>query len=402
MLMLASFAFVHLAFAAKTESSPRLVHKYAGPGCNAAALTDSWTIISATSNDLISCTIASHSTPSSSSSSPVHVIDDLSLARKQHGLEALSKAGLEALHMICVNGIARFGAYHYDGSAIPSCSVTRVEETFDTAQHNLFIAGSCANTVGGNSIEIDIAGLTLPACTVAATGDPHLTNLRGHKFDIHDGLHRFVHYPRDAPEEEALLKIDAQAVDVGPEADCYSVFLQNIKLSGKWVGDDITLSTNTSVASADPSAFSMSFASQKMDWPALSKQHNGHLELKGIAPFSVAASTRNNTTDTMGGEEISFKFGDRSPVFVQVWSSHGQNWITHEKDVRFLNVDVKNLPKDSGGILGLDSYVKPSSSRCGLVQEERDLADFIGADMSLLRLRNAKKPQWTASVTMQQ
>jgi hypothetical protein len=319
---------------------------------------------------------------------------------------------VEALHVQCTVGAAEFGAYDYNGSSNPSCTIARLSKSFAEAQYLLLAAGHCAATSDGNSLEIDVTGpptLTLPNCAfdVEGTGDPHLTNLRGQRFDIHDGLHRLVHYPRDAPEEEALFKIDARAVETGPEADCYTVFLQNIKLSGKWVGDDITLSTNTSLAASSASAFGMSYAFQQMDWPTLNKQHNGHLKLKGSLPVTVTTSTRDASADDMGGEEISFKVGDQHPTIVQVWSSHGQNLLTHNKYVRFLNVRVKNLPKDAGGILGLDGYTKPSESRCGLVQQETDLMNYVGKELSLLSIKhekvgNSKKTSpWTASATGQ-
>jgi len=394
MIMLLKLAILRIAFASKIRSTPRVVRYYSGTGCVSTSIQGTWTIVSSTDTDLVSCTPASRSETETSSET---TITDLSLLELQNTIEAL--------HMQCASGIAHFGVYTYDGSAQPSCSIETLGQTFADAQYLLLAAGSCATTVEGNSLEIDVTGppsLTLPDCTVGVTGDPHLTNLRGQKFDIHDGLHRLVHYPRDAPEEEALFKVDARAVETGPEADCYTVFLQNIKLSGKWVGDDITLSTNTSLVTSNAGAFGMSYALQQMDWPTLNKQHNGHLKLKGSLPVTVTTSTRNASADDMGGEEINFKVGDQHPMFVQVWSSHGQNLATHGKDVRFLNVQVKNLPKDAGGILGLDGYTKPSESRCGLVKQETDLMNYVGKELSLLSIKRKKTSPWTASATVQQ
>jgi len=401
MIMLLKLAIFRIAFASKIRSTPRVVRYYSGTGCVSTSIQGTWTIVSSTDTDLVRCTPASLAATSSSESE--HTITGLSLLELQDTAEAL--------HIQCAAGIAHFGAYNYDGSASPSCSVETLGQTFAEAQYLLLAAGSCATTSEGNSLEIDVTGppsLTLPDCTVGVTGDPHLTNLRGQKFDIHDGLHRLVHYPRDAPEEEALFKVDARAVETGPEADCYTVFLQNIKLSGKWVGDDITLSTNTSLATSSAGAFGMSYALQQMDWPTLNKQHNGHLKLKGSLPVTFTTSTRNASADEMGGEEINFRVGDQNPMFVQVWSSHGQNFATHGKDVRFLNVQVKNLPKDAGGILGLDGYTKPSESRCGLVKQETDLMNYVGKELSLLSIKRGKvrKSQkisspWTASATVQ-
>lgn len=240
--------------------------------------------------------------------------------------------------------------------------------------------------------------------TPSVTGDPHLTNAIGQKFDIHDGTHRLVHYPRGAPEQEALLMVDAQAVDMGQSSNCYSVYLQSIKLFGSWVGEDVIINahTNPSVVSSDPSAFSMSFAGERMDWPTLSKQQDTRLKLKGSMPVTFTTSLRSAFgEDTMGGEEINLKVGDYNPVTVQIWSSHGKNPLTRNKEVRYLNMEVQNLPKNSGGIIGLDSYSRPSTSHCDLVKEEQDLLDFISqntADVNLLRI--ASTP-WTVSATIQ-
>jgi hypothetical protein len=55
------------------------------------------------------------------------------------------------------------------------------------------------------------------------------------------GIH-LMRPARGAPETEALLMIDAQAVDMGSDGNCYSVYLQNIKLSGKWIGEEVVVS----------------------------------------------------------------------------------------------------------------------------------------------------------------
>jgi hypothetical protein len=277
-------------------------------------------------------------------------------------------------------------------------------ETFTTYESNNLADGNCADTAEGNSYRITLSGLQLPDCSAGVVGDPHLTNLHGEKFDIHDGMHRLVHFPRGAPEKEALFMVDAKAVDMGATADCYSVYLESVKLSGKWVGDEINIGTNTnSVASSDPSAFFMSFASERLDFPTLAKQHDTSLQLKGSMPVSIATSMRNASgEDAMGGEEMIFKVGEQRPVLVQVWSSKAHNALTHDKEVRYLNVQVKNLPKNVGGIIGLDSYSRPSSSKCELVQDERDLLDYAQSDNVNLLRQKKKTPQWTASATVQE
>jgi hypothetical protein len=62
-------------------------------------------------------------------------------------------------------------------------------------------AGSSARVIinrhGSYSCDQSSISLTIESAdTTSAVGDPHLTNLRGERFDIHDGKHRLVHYPR--------------------------------------------------------------------------------------------------------------------------------------------------------------------------------------------------------------
>lgn len=291
----------------------------------------------------------------------------------------------------------------YDKSHSSAGSIM-VQTSADGATWQNFATMNCNSCVESSATftsDLHVQVSTNPS----AVGDPHLTNLRGERFDIHDGLHRLVHYPRGVPEDEALLIVDVQAVDMGHEANCYSVYLQNIRIFGKWVGEDIVIrtDTNSSVADSGPSALRIFFAGEQMDWPFVAKHQDVRLSVHGIMPVTVNANMRKAAgEDAMGGEEITFKIGDQSPVLVQVWSSHGTNQLTGGKEVRYLNLEVQNLPKGSGGIIGLDSYSRPSSSKCDLVQEERSLMDYIQAENGTLSLLRLLRPRWTASVFVQQ
>jgi len=199
--------------------------------------------------------------------------------------------------------------------------------------------------------------------------------------------------------------VDVEAVDMGHESDCYSVYLRSVKLSGKWLGEAINIhaDTNNSVASSSASAFSMFFASEQMDWTTLSKQNDFHPKLNGMMPVTVTTNMRKASgEDALGGEAIALKIGDEHPVLVQVWSSHGKNQLTHDREVRYLNVEVQNLPKNSGGIIGQDSYSRPSESRCDMIQEERDLLQYAEKDDAGLSLLRLSRPKWTASAIVQQ
>lgn len=392
MFMRLHAAMICVACGAKMEAGPRVVTKFDGQGCVQTSTADTWTISSPGPNDLEQCTYAVHTTRVSQSGGS-HLIEDLSLAKLQRGMQAL--------HLTCSSDASSsLGSYYTSGhETTPSCSSAILVGTFQEAEHTELIAGRCATSVQGSSYRVDVSGLNLPTCTPGVTGDPHLTNLRGQKFDIHDGLHRLVHYPRGAPEDEALLMVDAKAVDMGADANCYAIFLESVRMSGRWLGDDINISANIPVASSSTSDLGSALVPQQMDWLEFLKQRIARrLMFKGsMPPVTVTTSIRNASTDTMGGEQMSFNIGEH-PVVVQIWASQGHNILTHGKGVRYLNVQVKNLPQDAGGIIGLDGYTKPTTSRCHFPEQVND-ASYRG--VSLLGSTRRMTFHWTAFATVQ-
>jgi len=229
-------------------------------------------------------------------------------------------------------------------------------------------------------------------------GDPHLENLRGQRFDIHDGLHRLVHLPRGSSESDALLKIDAEAAVMGRDT-CYSVFVREAKLSGKWIGDEVKVSLR-SPAGQDAFGALMSGQSKKwLDWKTLISNATGaDLKLPGSKSVKVTAGRREESEKLPGGESLVFQIGEENPIRMEAWSTHGSNELTNGNLVHFMNLKVDNLPKGSGGILGLDEYVRPAGSKCDLVQEEKDLLHYAEEDLSLLRINFPRFP-WTISAT---
>lgn len=226
---------------------------------------------------------------------------------------------------------------------------------------------------------------------VLATGDPHLTNLQGKKFDIHDGQHRLVHYPRGAPESEALLKIDADAVMMG-ETSCYGVFFQSARISGKWVGNDILL--NNGINQTGQRAFSVSMGGRSHLWRALALE-TSDIMFGGIEPVKMSTSSRAATASLPGGENLEFSIGREDPVLIDVWSSHGSNELTNMEDIHYLNLQLQNLPKNSGGLLGLDSYERPANAKCGLTQDEMRGINSI-QDLGLIQLQPTRRLHWSA------
>jgi len=95
--------------------------------------------------------------------------------------------------------------------------------------------GAAASTAGVTSAPTPVPvviGASMGA--VAGTGDPHLQNIYGERFDLMQaGRHVLVHIPRGARSEGTLLRVDAQAERLG-EA-CGDMYFQEVNVTGRWV-----------------------------------------------------------------------------------------------------------------------------------------------------------------------
>jgi len=103
--------------------------------------------------------------------------------------------------------------------------------------------GSGCNTAGSNCV-LDGVNTNNPkwgqcykksSTQVSATGDPHLANLRGEKFDLlQRGKHMLIQVPRFAGPEQTLLRVDA---DVTGGISCNYSFIKGINITGKWAAE---------------------------------------------------------------------------------------------------------------------------------------------------------------------
>jgi len=68
----------------------------------------------------------------------------------------------------------------------------------------------------------------------AATGDPHLQNVFGERFDLmRPGNHVLIHIPREERVENALFRVEAVARQLGRQ--CTDMYFQEINVTGDWV-----------------------------------------------------------------------------------------------------------------------------------------------------------------------
>jgi len=77
-------------------------------------------------------------------------------------------------------------------------------------------------------------GGTTSSGVVAATGDPHLQNVFGERFDlVRPGKHVLVNIPQGESAENAMLRVDSEARQLG--GHCKDMYFQEINITGEWV-----------------------------------------------------------------------------------------------------------------------------------------------------------------------
>ena len=68
---------------------------------------------------------------------------------------------------------------------------------------------------------------------MAATGDPHLQNVHGERFDLmKPGTHVLINIPKGALAEKALLRVQADARRMG--TSCADMYFVDINVTGSW------------------------------------------------------------------------------------------------------------------------------------------------------------------------
>jgi len=71
------------------------------------------------------------------------------------------------------------------------------------------------------------------AGAIAATGDPHLQNIYGERFDVmKPGRHVLIHIPRGEPDKSTLLRVEAEARRLGGQ--CSDMYFQSLNVTGAW------------------------------------------------------------------------------------------------------------------------------------------------------------------------
>jgi len=72
-----------------------------------------------------------------------------------------------------------------------------------------------------------------PTGGAGAVGDPHLQNVHGERFDLmKEGKHVLINIPRGKGAEQAMLRVQADAVRLGGQ--CADMYFQELNVTGSW------------------------------------------------------------------------------------------------------------------------------------------------------------------------
>jgi len=90
----------------------------------------------------------------------------------------------------------------------------------------------CCACLGGSMASTPPTPAT-PTPPVSATGDPHLQNVHGERFDLmKPGKHILINAPRGERADTALLRVAAEAHLLGK--GCAGMYFQNVTVTGAW------------------------------------------------------------------------------------------------------------------------------------------------------------------------
>ncbi|CAK0821420.1 unnamed protein product, partial [Prorocentrum cordatum] len=90
------------------------------------------------------------------------------------------------------------------------------------------------STPGPTASPGPVPPLAVSSGAMTATGDPHLRNIYGERFDLRrPGKHTLVNIPKGERAERALLHVEAEAVQMGMQ--CADLYFRELNMTGVWV-----------------------------------------------------------------------------------------------------------------------------------------------------------------------
>eukprot|EP00959_Pyramimonas_sp_CCMP1952_P443116 9276922-Pyramimonas_sp.AAC.1 len=89
-----------------------------------------------------------------------------------------------------------------------------------------------------------------PTAMPSATGDPHLQNIHGERFDLMTpGRYVLINIPRGEEGDRAMLRVQADAVRLG--TNCGDLYFQSMNVTGAWAEAEQSGGCHYSVSQSD-------------------------------------------------------------------------------------------------------------------------------------------------------
>merc|ERR1712194_868073 len=115
------------------------------------------------------------------------------------------------------------------GTTVASGSFTVLASGYDTLAEN-YLHAVVAHAGSGARIGCGVLGGA--SSSPFATGDPHLQNVHGERFDLmKPGKHLLIQIPRKS-SQNTLLRVDAEAQRMGGQ--CTDMYFQELNITGAW------------------------------------------------------------------------------------------------------------------------------------------------------------------------
>jgi len=130
--------------------------------------------------------------------------------------------------------------------------------------------------------------------SASATGDPHLQNIHGQKFDLmKEGEHVLINIPRGTSAGDALLRVQAESRRMG--GSCADIYFQKVNVTGSWALAQQSAGYQYAASSA---------AKQTPEWLTFGKVQlkvvQGHTQ-SGIAYLNVYVKHLGQAGSLVGG-----------------------------------------------------------------------------------------------------
>jgi hypothetical protein len=247
----------------------------------------------------------------------------------------------------------------YGGSWVPASTPTKTKTVATTAASSVKAATAAA--VAEKPAQV--------------TGDPHVVNMRGEKFDILQlGWHRLLVLPRDSPRPQAQLLVEGR---IERMAACGATFMTAIVVTGRWIEEgpgyprSLGFQTDALGLAADHHDIADMASLRVGNKTARSVEEFVRLVPSGLVQVSKAKSTpHSETAPRVRVLSVNVSLGDDAKLTITFMHTRTKEKVTGSGRVSHLDLAVRGLKLQGtpiGGLLGDDDHKSAAMvpSECG-------------------------------------